>query len=431
MRIAIFSDNFYPELSGISDSIVSLATELAKRGHFVHFYAPRYSAADHHLSNAVHEEIDLGPNVAVTRYVAFRFGSGSGQGRMVLPYFLRWLGVARFKPDVMHTQTFFGVGMEALMASYALHVPIVGTNHTAIKSFLIYNPIKTKWMDAGIIKYVNWYYEQCTTVTAPSRSVFTEMEESGFHKNGIALSNPIETDIFKPLGGEGQRDAVRAALRKKFGIGEHAIIHAGRLAKERSIDIMIRALPIVRQSISDAELVFSGRGADEQTFRKLAADLGVADSVKFLGFLSQAELVEAYNAGKVFAITSTSDTQSMVMMQAMACGLAVVGVNARALPEYINATNGFVVEPENPAVLAERLAAILKDPALEARLGAGGRATALQFSPAKIADQWEVIYEDAITRFDKKNGTAKNSTEQATGRGAPRGAERGEKNQAT
>lgn len=402
MRIAIFSDNFYPELSGISDSVISLAKELAKRGHFIHFYAPKYSAADHHISNAPHEEIDLGSNVGVTRFAAFFFGSGSGQGRMVLPTALRWLEVAPFKPDLIHTQTFFGTGMEALAASRALRVPLVGTNHTAIKSFLIYNPIKTKWMDNLIVKYVNWYYERCITVTAPSQSVFTEMDESGFRKKGIPLSNPIETEIFRPLPD-------RDALRKKFGLSEHAIIHAGRLAKERSISTIIRALPLVKKIIPDAELDFSGRGADEQEFRRLAADLGIADSVKFFGFLSQPQLVELYNASKVFAIASTSDTQSMVMMQAMACGLPVVGVNARALPEYINRENGFVVEPENPAALAERLIAILKDPALEKKLGAGGRQTALQFSPSKIADRWEEIYREAIESYAARYNEKKNT----------------------
>ncbi len=395
MRIAICSDNFYPELSGISDSVISLAKELAKRGHQIHFYAPRYSAAEFAKSNLPDRELDLGPNVGFTRFVSSYFGSGSGQGRMVLPYGLRWLQVREFDPDVIHTQTFFGVGMEALLASRALHKPLVGTNHTAIKSFLIYNPIKTKWMDTGIIKYVNWFYGRCEIVTAPSRSVFTEMEAEGFHKNGIALSNPIETEIFKPL-------ANRDALRKKFKIGENAIIHAGRLAKERSIDVMIRALPLVRRTIPDAELVFSGRGADEQEFRKLAKDLGVENAVKFLGFLDQPELVEVYNAGKVFAITSTSDTQSMVMMQAMACGIPVVGVNARALPEYINETNGFIVDPGDPTALAERLVAVLKDPKLEATLGAGGRKTALQFSPERIADRWEAIYRAAIDRHGER-----------------------------
>ena len=67
MRIAIFSDNFYPELSGISDSVIALSKELAKRGHFVHFYAPRYSAAEFAKSNLPTREIDLGPQVSITR----------------------------------------------------------------------------------------------------------------------------------------------------------------------------------------------------------------------------------------------------------------------------------------------------------------------------------------------------------------------------
>src|SRR5581483_11685848 len=244
MRIAIFTDNFYPELSGISDSVISLAKELVTRGHTIHFYAPKYSAADFQKSNLPMQELDLGPKVGVTRFSSFYFGAGSGQGRGVIPLGLRALEVRAFNPSVIHTQTFFGTGVEALIASRALGVPLVGTNHTAIKNFLIYNPIKTEWMDNGIVKYVNWYYEQCITVTAPSQSVFNEMKETGFKKRGIPLSNPIDTETFKPLTG-------REALRKKFGIGPFAIVHAGRLAHERSIDILIRALPLVRKAVPE------------------------------------------------------------------------------------------------------------------------------------------------------------------------------------
>lgn len=391
MRVAIFSDNFYPELSGVSDSIISLAKELSQRGHFIHFYVPYYSPKDFAKSKFAHGEIDLGPNVEVTRFPSFYFGAGSGQGRMVItnPFHT---AAKDFNPDVVHTQMFFGVGLEALLAARRLHKPLVGTNHTAIKSFLIYNPIKAGWTDNLILKYVNWYYERCIIVTAPSRSVFKEMEETGFKKKGIPLSNPIETAIFKPLTN-------RATLSKKFGFGSQAIIHAGRLARERDVAVMIRALPLVKHSVPDAELVFAGRGVDEPEFRKLAVELGVGDSVKFLGFVDQSDLVKVMNAGKVFAITSTSDTQSMVTMQAMACGLPVVGVNARALPEYIKPANGFIVEPGDHVALAKRLIEILKDPALQKKLGNGGRKEALQYSPEKIADRWEKIYSEAIEQY--------------------------------
>jgi glycosyltransferase involved in cell wall biosynthesis len=394
MRIAIYSDNFYPELSGISDSLIALAQELSSRGHFIHFFVPRYSKEDHTLSNVEHGELDLGPNVVITRFSSIYFGAGSGQGRLVIPCG-RLSAIRTFKPDVIHTQTFFGVGLEALIASKLLHIPLVGTNHTATKEFLRYNPLESEWSDNLVLRYVNWYYAQCVTVTAPSRSVFAEMDCSAFKKPGIAISNPIDTKTFHPLKNQDK-------LRKKFGVGEWTVMHAGRLAVERSIDVIIRALPLVKKKFPEAELMITGRGVAEKDLRALAAKLGVADSVKFLGFIEKNTLVEAYNAGKVFAITSTADTQSLVMMQAMACGIPVVGVRARALPEYINDTNGFVVEPGDFTALADRIIKLFKNEPLREKLGAGGRASALHYSPAAIADRWEKIYAEAASTANGK-----------------------------
>ncbi|MDE2018735.1 MAG: glycosyltransferase [Patescibacteria group bacterium] len=395
MRIALFSDNFYPELSGISDSLISLAEELAARGHQIHFYVPKYAPEDYSKARQPYRELDLGPNVAFTRFAGIPFKTGTGQAHGVIPDGLRHAAVCDFNPDVIHTQTFYGLGVEALIESRRLRVPLVGTNHTAVREFLRYMPVKSEWTDNLVLKYVNWYYSQCVTVTAPSQSVFREMKESGFKKEGIALSNPIATEVFKPL-----RD--KAALRKKWRVGNSAIIHAGRLANERSIDVMIRALPLVQKEIPEAELVLAGRGADEQELRGLAESLKVGGSVKFLGFIDQPHLVEVMNVGKVFAITSTADTQSMVMMQAMACGIPIVGVNARALPEYINASNGFVVEPGDAAALARKLIEVLRNPALRKKLGAGGRKMAVQFSPPAIAERWEEIYKGAIRKFKER-----------------------------
>jgi glycosyltransferase involved in cell wall biosynthesis len=387
MRIAIYSDNFYPELSGISDSLIALARELAGRGHFIHFFVPRYSNKDHTLSNLERGEIDLGPNVAITRFSSLYFGAGSGQGRLVIPL-ARLSALRAFNPDVIHTQTFFGVGMEALIASRMLNIPLVGTNHTAIKEFLRYNPLESQWSDNLVVRYVNWYYSKCVTVTAPSKSVFAEMDCSHFTKPGIAISNPIDTVTFHPLENTDE-------LRKKFGVGDWPIMHAGRLAVERSIDVIIKALPLVKKEFPEAELIISGRGVAEQQLKSLATELGVTDSIKFLGYVEQQTLVEAYNAGKVFAITSTADTQSLVMMQAMACGVPVIGVRARALPEYINDTNGFLIEPGDHEALATRIIELFKNEDLRKKLGAGGRASALQYSPAAIADRWEKIYSEA------------------------------------
>jgi glycosyltransferase involved in cell wall biosynthesis len=91
-----------------------------------------------------------------------------------------------------------------------------------------------------------------------------------------------------------------------------------------------------------------------------------------------------------------------VMMQAMASGLPIVGVRARGLPEYINDKNGFIVEPDNAAAMAEKIALLLKDRVAAKILGAGARTYAEQFSETAIAERWERIYKDAIKDYNEK-----------------------------
>lgn len=397
MRIAIFSDNFYPELSGISDSIIALAKELAKRGHSVDFYVPSYSKKEYAEANLAPKEIGLGEKIKVTRFFSFPYHTGTGQGRFVIPTGFRAATVFKFRPDVIHTQLFFGVGLEAIFAARALVRPVIGTNHTALKEFLKYSPIQAPWFTNGLLKYVNWYYERCELVTAPSRSVFDEMVALGFKNvKSEVISNPIDTKTFHPL-------ADKAVLRKKFGFNERVMFSAGRLSDDKNPDVLIRSLPLIKKKIPDAMLAFAGRGASEGPLRALAKKLGVGDSVKFLGFVPTRSLVEAYNASAAFAIASTSDTQSLVMMQAMACGLPIVGVRARALPEYINAHNGFVVEPGDPAAIAEKAVKLLGDKKLAGTLGAGGHAYVQRFSTPAIAEQWEKIYGNVIKSYNERN----------------------------
>ncbi len=394
MRIAIFSDNFYPEISGISDSVISLAKELAKRGHFINFYVPRYSPKDYRKVGAQGSEPDLGPNVKIVRFSSLHVSAGTGQGRAVIPTFWRWLAVKKFRPDVIHTQLFFGVGLEALIASRKLKVPLVGTNHTAIRAFLNYFSIKTGWFQNGIIKYMNWYYEKCDLVTTPSRTTFEEMKADGFKKDALVISNPVDTETFHPMMNKN-------ALKKKFAVGEFTAIHAGRLGAERNVDVILKALPLVKKEIPKAELAIAGKGAAEENLRGLAKSLGINQSLKFLGFLDKPALAEAYNASKIFVITSISDTQSMVMMQAMASGLPVIGVKARALPEYINPKNGILVEPGDYKNLAKKIIFLLKNPGTRRNLSEGARSYAVKFSAPAIAQEWEKIYEKVVRDYNK------------------------------
>jgi len=404
MRIAIFSDNFYPELSGISDSIIALSKQLVRRGHFVDFYVPKYTKKEFAAANLPPTEIDLGKNIKVHRFNSFPYETGTGQGRFVIPDGFRSITIFRYHPDVIHTQLFFGVGLEAIFAARLLKKPVIGTNHTALKEFLKYSPFHATWFNTGLLKYVNWYYERCELVTAPSQSVFDEMVALGFKNvKSRVVSNPIDTVMFKPVDASGKAGANKTALKKKFGFTEATLITAGRIADEKNTDVLVRALPQIKKVVPNAVLAFAGRGPAEEKLKALAKTLGVADSLKFLGLLDKPTLAEAFNASELFAVASKSDTQNMGMMQAMACGLPIVGVRARGLPEYIHDENGFVVEPDDDKAMALKAIDILTHKTKAATLGKGARTYVEHFSEPAIGAEWEAIYEGVIKSYNERN----------------------------
>lgn len=387
MRIAIFSDNFYPELGGIQDSVAALGRQMSELGHQVNFYVPQCSAQDFATANLPAGEINLGKNSKVIRFFSLPVPSPTKQSRLVIPTGRRWRSLEEFKPDLIHSHTFFGLGLEAIAAARRLKRPLIGTNHWVITEFSGYSPLASKIFAGLSLKYVIWYYNHCDFVTAPSQTVFTEMSDHGFHKPHQVMSNQIDLAIFRPLSPD------KREFKKEFGLSENAIVYAGRLGQEKQVDVIIRALALVKDCLPGANLAIAGHGSAEGKLKALTAELRLQDNVKFFGTLGKNKLNRLYNAADIFTIASTSESQSMVLLQAMACALPVIGVNWRALPEYINRHNGYVVEPSNPQVMADKIIHLLKHEAERKALGQGGLAYVQQFSAENVARQWEKIYQ--------------------------------------
>ncbi|MDP2736282.1 MAG: glycosyltransferase [bacterium] len=393
MKIAIFSDNFYPELSGIADSIILLSRELAKLGHEINFYVPRYSAKNYQALNLVNQELGLGEKIKIKRFFSLPAPFISNYSRIVIPINFPWL-FKDFKPDIIHTQLFFGVGLEALFAAKLNKLPIIGTNHTAISEFIKLIPFQPNFLKKASLNYAVWYYNNCNFVTAPSQSVFKEMSVYGFNKPHEAISNPIDTDTFCPSG-------EKAEFKKKFNLSGNTIIYAGRLSPEKNIDVLIKAVAIAKKRISDINLAIAGSGQAEKELKDLAKKLSLENEVKFLGTLSKVDLAKLYQASEVFSIASTSETQSLTLMQAMSCGLPAVVVGARALPEYVNEKNGFVVKVGDGQALAEKFVLLLANSELRNKLSRGAVEYVKQFSAPSIAKKWEILYQETIENYRK------------------------------
>ena len=384
MRIAIFSDNFHPEIGGIQDSIEALAAELGRRGHAVDFYVPRYGAKDYARIAAAPAELDLGANVVIRRVWSLPVTSSTQQSRLVVPSPLRVLrALRRSRPDIVHSQTFLGLGLDALIGAHRLGIPVVGTNHTAIRAFGPYIPIRTAWAEGLVI----WYYNRCDMVTAPSRSVFDELGVGRLRPPLEVISNPIDVETFHPLPEGGS--AVPAA---EDGLPMATLVYAGRLAAEKNIDTILRAVARLQEEGRPVTLALAGHGGARPHLEALAAELGIAGLVLFTGTLDKRRLARLFQQAEIFVNMSESETQSMALLQAMACGLPAIGANCRALPEFISDAHGFVIDPRDHMALAERIGLLLGNSGMRATLGRNAVAFAGRFSIAAVADQWEEAY---------------------------------------
>lgn len=394
MRIAIFSDNFYPELSGISDSIVMTGKELGRRGHHVRFYAPTYVKKNFERLGLPYREIELGQNVSVVRLSSFPYATGTGQGRLVIPTGRCVSDAKKFRPDVLHAHLPFGVGLEGVIAASKLKKPLVGTNHTPVTEFIRYSPIKFQWAANLFQKYDTWFYNHCDFVSSPARAIIDEMRRLGFKKPAERLSNPIDLGVYRLL-------SEKKELKARFGLSPHTILYVGRLAPEKKIDTIMRAVARAKAEIPDITFAIVGAGSAERELKKTAAALKIEDAVKFLGFLDSHDLPKAYNASDVFTIMSTAETQSIAMMNAMACGLPAIGAKAWGLKEYISGENGILVEPGDEHGLSEAMVELFKNQALRKKLSSGAIAFAGRIGIPAIADLWEEIYERVIRRYNK------------------------------
>lgn len=389
MRIAFYSDNFYPELSGITDTIITTGKELRARGHEVAYVAPYYSSKDYAVAKRQYPlkpEDDTIDGMPIMRLRSIPLpASPTGQSRFAFPTGASFSFLQQFEPDIIHTQSPYGAGWEALRAAKRYRLPLVGTNHTAVEDFFP--------LPALMRRYDAWYYNHCDAMTAPYGALIERMREVGFRKPAQPLANPAELSAFAPPTAH-----ERLEHKRSFGLTGPVVLYAGRLGVEKRVDVVVRAIALLVKDFPTITLLATGHGAAEKSLKALAQQLGIGRHVQLPGFLPRATLPHAYKAADVFAMMSTSDSQSIALMQAYSSGVPAVCARARGLPDYTPADSGFLVEPGDHAALAQKIKLLLQDDTLRGQMGAAAARFVAQFSPERIAVQWEQVYSDVVSQ---------------------------------
>jgi len=395
MRIAIFADSFYPNLGGLEDSTAILARSLGEGGHQVSIWAPKFTRNYYRRRQLTETELDLGPNVRIFRLFSLPLPDWIFSARLVVSFGAGYRLLKSDRPDLIHTQTIFGAGLEALWASHWLKVPLVGTNHSITSEFGVYFPFARKIFIRIIVGYETWFYNHCSIVTTPSRVATQAMQQNGLICPTRVISNIIDTDNFKPLADP----LAKERLKSEFDlIGRPIISFAGRFAIEKRVEILLQAINLVRQRFPQVVLALAGSGIQRQNWQKIIDDLDLQNNVKFVGTLNKPQLANLFQASEIFAIASAIESQGMVALQAMACGLPVVGVNGRAIPEYVDETNGYIVPVDDYRAMAEKLVKLLRDPERAQELGKNARQKVEKYAKQNIIKEWEEVYNLALNQ---------------------------------
>jgi glycosyltransferase involved in cell wall biosynthesis len=373
MKIAIFTDTFLPNINGIVTSVVNSSTRLAKKGHKIYIFTVKpKKEVEINLGKNIH--IEYHKRMPLLRYPDFTLS---------MPKYVTCLRkIRKIRPDVIHAHMPSFLGWSAVICAKAFGIPLVGTYHTLLPDFLKYLPIP-KMEKLKLMKRATWtltrkFYNRCDLVTTPSLSMKKLLLKRRIKKPIIALSNGIDTHRFKPQ------------KVKKTGL---KLLHVGRISYEKNVDIVLKAFRLIFKKKPKTILYIAGKGPHLEELKELAKKLKINKNVKFLGAVTGNELVRLYQTADIFVTASTVETEGLVVLEAMACSLPVVGVKALAIPDIIKHNkNGFVAQPYNEKQIAIFAVKLLGDKRLREKFGNESLKLVKKYSLDNIIDELEGIY---------------------------------------
>jgi len=385
MKIALFTDTYLPTIDGVVTSLIATRRQLEAMGHDVLIFAPGPG------KNGVPRE----EGVIYLRARAFR----SYPGYYMAMFPSREVAlVKQHGVDIIHGNGLMFMGIKGLWASWQAKIPMVQSYHTMIEDALaFYSPISLnpRYLRRGLRLYLRVFLHKCKNIIVPTKAVMAEIRSlaprariSGVVPTGVDLSR------FNPeLDGSG--------VREKWGLDANdVVLHVGRVAAEKNLKLILDAFPSVMKERPGAKLLVVGRGPYMQHIYRLSRKRGLAKDVLFAGFVSDSELPKYYAACDAFAIASKFETQSIVVLEAMACGKPVAGANFRAIPEFVrDDENGYLFDPDDKADCAEAIVGCLEN---APHLRYGARATAEKYSVEKCTRQLVSVYKNVIGAYAAK-----------------------------
>lgn len=364
MNVLMISDVYFPRLNGVSTSIQTFRDDLRRMGHRVELVAPSYVGQPGRIGES-----------GVIRIAGWRVPNDPEDR------FMRWdrlhgtlADLAAGHWDVIHVHTPFlahsaGVGLAAKTGT-----PLVITYHTLFEEYLEhYVPLAPRRATRGLARRMSRHQcHQADAVVAPSRAMADRLVGYGVSPARIHV---LPTGLPDSVYERGDRNAFRR--RHDIAPDRPVALFVGRLAHEKNIGFLLAALAEAKKRVPGLLLLVAGDGPAAESLREEARRLGVSEDVRFLGYVSRGRpLADCYAAADVFAFASRTETQGLVLLEAMAQGVPVLALAEMGTREILEGNPGALIGRDDADAFGRQLAGLLSQPSLIARMGEEARESA-------------------------------------------------------
>jgi len=374
MRIAMFTNTYLPHVGGVARSVKTLEDECRRRGHEVRVIAPESDMAE--------EDSDVLRVPAIQNFNGSDFSVRLPSLNLISDF------LEEFQPDIIHSHHPFLLGDSALREAWKVKLPVVFTHHTLYERYTHYVPLDSDALKRVAIQLATEYCNLCSRIIAPSESVTRLLTERGVVTPIEAIPTGIDTAAFASADG--------GSFREKHQIPGEALVigHVGRLAEEKNLRFLTEAVKAALAAHPDVWFVLVGDGPEKQAMLEMIG----TDRVVAPGSLHGADLAAAYASMDIFVFASQSETQGMVLAEAMAAGCPVVALDGPGVREILrDGHNGRLLAGDAPVGdFVDALHQLITDDPLRKQCATQASITAAEYDRAATTDRIITLYEDLI-----------------------------------
>jgi glycosyltransferase involved in cell wall biosynthesis len=391
LNIAMFTDNYFPFVGGVPISIRRLSQALRARGHRVVIFAPQYPQGTESEYDVVRCKLFYYHKKGI-----FQFPCTNTLSPMIEKAF------KDYHFDLIHVNHPFMMGRKGLALGKKYNLPVIFTYHTRIDQYAENIPF-LRMIFKNILSHrmVRKFAQKCTGIIAPTKTAKEYLENIGVSRAKAVLPTGVDFDEYNKTTPE----QIREISETYAPVHEVLLCSASRLAVEKNIDFLVRGLALVKERTSVKFVcMMLGDGPEKESIQTLIDEYGLAEQIVLVGQVSPQRMAAHFQAADLFVFSSLSETQGMVLLEAMAGGCPVVCIRSSGTDDVVrDGYNGYKTGDDLSA-WADKVVLLLENQALLQEMGTNAESFAQSFSEEKMAERVEAFYKKCIIERIKLKG---------------------------